>query len=475
MSNRNVLSERYSSPEINRIFSPEGTILAERDLWISIMKAQKELGFGIPAEDIEKFERAKNDIDSERIRKIEIITKHDVKARIQDFVNISGAGEYLHLGMTSKDLTDNTEQMQIRDASRIIFGKNISAVRHLSEKAQEYEGIILAARTHTQPAQVTLLGRRISMSAEELLKHLGPFERFIEDYPLRGIKGAVGTQSDMLKILGSREKVEGLERIVAEYLGFKTVLSSPGQVYPRSFDLALASHLVNLSAAYENFTNNIRLMAGFELVTEGFEEGQVGSSAMPHKINTPHSERVKGLGNVMKGYQDMLSRISGEQWQEGDVSDSVVRRVAIPDLFYSADGQLETVLNIFNKMGAYPAVIRKELMTYLPFLATGQILAEAISRGIGREDAHAAIRRNTVAESLMRRATGETPKVLEKLAADPVFSNKGIGRDILIQVVSKWEDLLGSAKQQIEKVVKESKYWTDKYSKEASYEPREIL
>src|SRR3989344_5969850 len=262
MPNANVLSERYATPEMNYIFSEEGKIRAERSLWIAVIKAQRELGMNIPSEDIEKFEAAIGEINLGRIKEIERITKHDVKAKIQDFVNVSGAGEYLHLGMTSRDLTDNVEQMQIRDASKIIFGKNVSVLRHMIEKADKYSDTVFTARTHNVPAQSIFLGRRFSMWAEELVEHLE----------------------------------------------FKRTLSSTGQVYPRSLDFAFLNNLVALASAQENFAKNIRIMAGYDLVTEGFEEGQTGSSAMPHKMNTRSIERINGFGVLLKGYQDMISR-----------------------------------------------------------------------------------------------------------------------------------------------------------------------
>lgn len=475
MGNVNVLSERYATKEINYIFSQEGTVLAERELWIALMKAQKELGLEISSEDIEKFESSKKNIDLERIKEIERKTRHDVKARIQDFINVSGAEEHLHKGMTSRDLTDNTEQMQIKRASEIIFGKHISALRHFAEKAEEYKNIILTARTHHQAAQPTLLGKRFSMWGEELMTHLESFENFIINYPLRGIKGPVGTQSDMLELLGSREKVEKLEQIISKHLGFKKILSSTGQVYPRSLDSALSSHLINLSSAYENFAKTMRLMAGYELVTEGFKEGQVGSSAMPHKMNTRSSERINGLGELLKMYQDGASRNSGNQWEEGDVSDSVVRRIVIPDMFYTADGQLETVLTVLNEMGVYEGMVKRELEEYLPLLATTQILMKAVENGIGREEAHRIIKRYAVEEVLRKRKSGEEMKVLERVSQDSVFSNAGITYDLLKQTVSNLNNLLGNAREQIEDVSNKANYWIRKYSKEASYEPGEIL
>ena len=474
MTNQNVLSQRYATKEINDIFSQEGTILAYRELWIAVMKAQRKFGVNISLEDIKKFENAKTKIDLEQIKAIEKKTKHDVKANIESFVKSANANEHIHKGMTSRDLTDNVEQMQILKASKIILGKSISILRHMLEKSKKYQDIILTARTHHQPAQATVLGRRFSMWAEELYFHIIEFENFINNYPIRGIKGPVGTQIDMIKVLGSEDKLIEFEKELALELGFKEVLNSTGQVYPRSFDFTLISKLVGLASASENFANSIRLMAGYDLVTEGFKEGQVGSSAMPHKMNTRSSERIVGFGSILKGYLTMSSNLSGHQWEEGDVSCSVVRRVTIADAFYAMDGLCETTLTVLNEMGAYETVIEKEVDKYLPFLATTQILMLAVERGIGREDAHHIIKKYAIAEALNMRE-GKEPEIAKKLSADPKFISVKITEKEIKKILENKEVFIGNAKKQIEEVSKKTGVLLKKYSKEAKYEPREIL
>lgn len=476
MANVNVLSERYASAAVNGIFSERGKTIAERELWIAVMKAQSALGVGIPPDAIARYEAAKDSVDLDLIRAIERKTRHDVKAKIEAFVLASGAGEHIHKGMTSRDLTDNVEQMQIRKASGIVLGKYVSVLRHLLDRAGEYRGIVLTARTHHQPAQPTLLGRRLAMWAEELLEHLTVFDRFIADYPLRGIKGPVGTQSDMLALLGSEEKVEELERRVARELGFASVLTATGQVYPRSLDYAMVSHLASLASACENFAKGMRLMSGYELVTEGFKDGQVGSSAMPHKMNTRSSERICGFAELLKMYADGASRLAGDQWEEGDVSCSVQRRVIIPDSFYASDGLCETVLTVLNGMGAYPAVIDRETDRYLPFLATTQILVQAVKAGVGREAAHEVIKRHAVAEALRLRQGGAAENRLADLVADdPVFRNAGIDRSALRATLSDRARFVGRAREQIEAVCSKAVTLMRKYAAEAAYEPGDIL
>jgi adenylosuccinate lyase len=474
--NPNILSQRYATKKMNDIFSELGKTRLEREFWLSVLKAQRDLGLDIPYEAVQAYEEAVDKIDLGLIEEIERRTKHDVKAKIEAFCQAAGGFEYVHLGLTSRDLTDNVEQLQIKRAMRLVFGKYVSVLRHLLEKAELYRGIELTARTHHQAAQSTLLGRRFSMWAEELLVHLLEFEVFIGEYPLRGVKGAVGTQFDMVALLGSKEKVFELERRIAEQLGFKNILSSTGQVYPRSLDYKLLLHLSALSSACENYAKTMRLMAGYELVTEGFRKGQVGSSVMPHKMNTRSTERICAFSELLKMYADGGSRLSGDQWEEGDVSCSALRRVLIPDAFYASDGLLETTLTVLNQMGAYPAMISKEVDRYLPFLATTEILGMAVQHGMGREQAHSLIKKHAVAEALKMREEGsDVNKLMERLSEESGFKDTSITRQMLLDLLKDKSHFLGNAEAQIDAVIKKSEPTLGKYSKEAAYEPGDIL
>lgn len=476
MANYNVLSRRYATKEMNDIFSEEGKTLLEREFWISVLRAQKKLGMDIPDGVIARYEQARNNIDLELIKQIELKTKHDVKAKIEAFNLAAGGFEYIHLGMTSRDLTDNVEQLQIRRAAELVFGKYVSVLRHFVEKAEEYKHIEITGRTHHQAAQTTLLGRRFAMWAEELHTHLYEFEAFVDNYPLRGMKGPVGTQFDMLKLLGSREKVDELERAVAERLGFNAILSAPGQVYPRSLDYKLVSHLAALGSACENFAKTMRLMAGYELVTEGFRQGQVGSSVLPHKMNTRSSERICAFGELLKMYADGASRLAGDQWEEGDVSCSALRRLILPDSFYATDGLIETTLTVLNDMGPYPAVIAKEVERYLPFLATTEMLAMAVRHGIGREEAHGVIKRHAISEALKMRETGsQENNLVHLLAEDPIFKKAGIVENELQGIFSDRAHFVGNAYRQIDAIKEKSNALLERYSEYAEYEPRDIL
>ena len=474
--NPNVLSQRYATTKMNHIFSEEGKTRLERLFWLSVLKAQRDLGLEIPAEAVAAYEAAVDKIDLGLIEEIERRTKHDVKAKIEAFCQAADGYEYVHLGLTSRDLTDNVEQIQIKQAMRLVFGKYLSVLRHLLDRAEEYRSIELTARTHHQAAQPTLLGRRFSMWAEELLLHLVDFEVFIDEYPMRGVKGAVGTQFDMVNLLGSNDKAMELEKRIAAEHGFKHVLNSTGQVYPRSLDYKLLSHLSALSAACESFAKSIRLMAGYELVTEGFRKGQVGSSVMPHKMNTRSTERICAFSELLKMYADGGSRLSGDQWEEGDVSCSAVRRVLIPDAFYVSDGLLETTLTVLNQMGAYPAVISKEVDRYFPFLATTEVLGLAVQSAIGREHAHSLIKKHAIAEALKMREEGsDENKLMDRLSMEPEFKEAGITREKLMELLKDKSLYLGNAGAQIKSVQKKAQPLLVKFAKDAGYEPGDIL
>ncbi len=474
--NPNVLSQRYATDKINNIFSEQGKTRLERELWLSVLKAQRKLGLDVPDNVVYAYEEALDDIDLDMIKEIEQRTKHDVKAKIEAYCLAAGGYEYIHLGMTSRDLTDNVEQIQIQRAMRVIHGKFVSVLRHLVTRADEYRGIMLTARTHHQPAQPTLLGRRFAMWAEELWLHLVAFEQFIESYPFRGIKGAVGTQFDMVNLLDSHKKALEIEQHVAKSLGFENILDSTGQVYPRSLDYKLLMHLSVLASACENFAKSMRLMAGYELMTEGFRKGQVGSSVMPHKMNTRSSERICAFSELLKMYADGGSRLSGDQWEEGDVSCSAVRRVLIPDAFYASDGLLETTLTVLNQMGAYPVVISNEVDRYIPFLATTEILGLAVQHGIGREQAHSLIKKHAIAEALRMREEGsDANQLMDRLCNEPAFKEAGITDKMLSGALTERAHFLGNADRQITMVQEKIKPVLKRYAKEAGYEPGDIL
>jgi len=448
----NVLAERYASAEIRDLWSPRGKVLLERDFWIAVMKAQRDLGVPIPAEAIRDYERVKDKIDLESITQRERVTLHDVKARIEEFSDLAKR-QFIHLGLTSRDLTENVEQLQIFQSLKIVRKKATAALLALTRRAQEYRDLMITGRTHNVPAQPTTLGKRISMFGQELLIALDRLEGLIARYPVRGLKGAVGTQLDQLTLLGGKaDKVASLEGRVLKHLGIPASLSSVGQVYPRSLDFDVVSALHQVGAAAASFATTMRLMAGAGLVTEGFQDGQVGSSSMPHKANARNCERICGFSTVLGGYVTMAATLAGDQWNEGDVSCSVVRRVALPDAFFAIDGSLETFLTVLGQMEAFPSAIAQENARNLPFLATTTILMEAVKRGAGRETAHEAIKEHSLAAVKAMRSGSDGPDLLDRLSGDKRI---GLGKKALQGILSESARFVGSAPDQVDAFAEE--------------------
>jgi adenylosuccinate lyase len=468
----NVLATRYAAPDLAEIWSPEHKIVLERQLWVAVLKAQRDLGVHVPEGVIESYENVIHVVDLAGIARRERVTRHDVKARIEEFSELAGH-EHVHKGMTSRDLTENIEQLQIRQSLTLMRDRAVAALARLARLAAEHETTVLAGRSHNVPAQATTLGKRFATAADELLIGVQRVEELLERYPLRGVKGPMGTSQDMLDLLdGDEARLAELEARVATHLGFDHTLTSVGQVYPRSLDFDVVSALVQLVAAPSNLATTIRLMAGLELVTEGFREGQVGSSAMPHKMNTRSCERVNGLAVVLRGYLSMVGELAGDQWNEGDVSCSVVRRVALPDAFFAADGLFQTFLTVLDEFGVFPAVIQRELDRYLPFLATTKVLMAAVRTGVGRETAHEAIKGAAVGVALAMRRGQVENDVLDRLAAD---ERLGLTREQIDALVAEPIGFTGTAVAQTQQVCRRVADLTARHPEAAAYSPGAIL
>lgn len=469
----NVLATRYASAELVTLWSPEEKVRAERRLWLAVLRAQRDLGIALPDGVIEAYERVLDTVDLDSIAQRERVTRHDVKARIEEFSALAGH-EQIHKGMTSRDLTENVEQLQIRDSLLLIRDRIVAALTRMAARAAEYDNLIMAGRSHNVPAQATTLGKRFASAAQEMLIAYERLDELIARYPLRGIKGPVGTSADQLDLFdGDAGKVAELERRVAGHLGFQRVLDSVGQVYPRSLDFDVLTALAQAASAPSSLATTIRLMVGQELATEGFKPGQVGSSAMPHKMNTRSSERVNGLAVIVRGYASMAGELAGDQWNEGDVSCSVVRRVALPDAFFALDGLFQTFLTVLDEFGAYPAVINRELDRYLPFLATTKVLVGAVKKGVGRETAHEAIKEHAVGVALAMRERGQAENDLfDRLAAD---ARLGLSRAEIDALVADRAAFVGAASAQVAAIVAQVEKIAAQHPAAAAYTPGAIL
>jgi adenylosuccinate lyase len=389
----NVLANRYATKEMVAIFDPVNKIIAERKFWITILRLQKAGGLSISDSDITSYERVIEKVDLASIEKRERANRHDVKARIEEFNSLAGL-EKIHIGLTSRDLTENIELIAIKDGLNLVKRRTLETLFLLEKIITKYEKTYMVGRSHNVAAQVTTLGKRFATCAQELLFSLSSLEDLIARLPLRGLRGPVGTGQDQIATLGSIKDLDKLEEKLAKEYGFENTLSSVGQIYPRSIDFEVVSKLLQIASAPSSMATTIRLMSGFGLVSEGFKSGQVGSSAMPHKMNARSSERINGMMVLLRGYTTMAADLAGDQWNEGDVSCSVVRRVVIPDAFYTIDGLLHTFMTVLTEFGIYEENIKKELSEQLPFLATSQILIELVKKGVGREVAHELIKKH---------------------------------------------------------------------------------
>lgn len=468
----NVLAQRYASTAMVGIWSPERKVIDERRIWIAVMKAQRARGVDIPEAAIRGYEAVVEQVDLASIAARERITRHDVKARIDEFCSLAGS-EHIHKGLTSRDLTENVEQLQILAALELVRMKSASIVLRLAERAAEFSEVALTGRSHNVAAQTTTLGKRFANWGQELLLGLSRLESLLDRYPLRGLKGPVGTQQDLLDLLGTPEAVLALENEVFGAFGAGQLLVSVGQVYPRSLDYEVLTTLVQISSSAANAATTIRLMAGNELVTEGFREGQVGSSAMPHKMNARTCERICGFHVLLGGYADMMAALTGNQWNEGDVACSVVRRIALPDAFLAIDGQLEAWASVLNDFGAYPAVIDRELRRYLPFLATTKVLMAAVRNGVGREEAHEVIKHHAVEVALAMRERGtEENDLPARLAADPTLH---LSESDVAAVLDQPLAFVGTAAHQVQWLVGQAEALLERIPAAADFEPGDVL
>ncbi len=456
---------------MQEIWSLNNKIIAERNLWILVLKTQQELGLKVNNQAIESYEKVVNEINLDSIKKREEKTRHDVKARIEEFNALAGFEE-IHKGLTSRDITENIEQLQIKKSLELIQLKTAAVLSQLAKLSNEYADLAMVGRSHNVAAQTTTLGKRFASVIEELLISFEKLNHFLRNYPLRGFKGPVGTSQDLLDLFEQNQDiVNKLEKKIAQTLGFEKILNSVGQIYPRSLDFDAISTLYSLSSPLSSLAISIRLMAGNELVTEGFKEGQVGSSAMPHKMNTRSCERINGLHSVLKGFLTMASDISGQQWNEGDVSCSVVRRVSLPGAFYAMDGLLETTLTVLNEFGVFKGAIKTELDKYLPFLSTTKILMTCVKKGVGREKAHELIKKHSTKAAISLRE-GKESNLLTDLINEKELN---LTKEDLDQILSQELKFVGSAKNQVDQVVKKVQVILKEFPEASKYKPQQIL
>lgn len=469
----NYLATRYASSEMAELWSPRHKVILERRLWITVLEAQRDAGVDVPQGALEAYRKAVSAVDLDSIADRERVTRHDVKARIEEFCALAGH-EQIHRAMTSRDLTENVEQCQVRAALGLVAERMAALIVRIAALASAHRDLVMTARTHNVPAQATTLGKRWASIGTEALVSLERLEELIERYPLRGLRGPVGTQQDMLELLGGdAAAVDRLEQRLASELGFARVLGSAGQIYPRSLDLDVVAALVGAAAPLGNLALGVRLGAGQELVTEGFVAGQVGSSAMPHKMNTRSCERINGLVTILRGHLTMASALAGDQWDEGDVSCSVVRRVVLPDAFFALDGALETAFSVLDGFGVFRARVEAELASYLPFLATTRLLGAAVAAGAGREQAHERIGAHATSAVLaLREGITDRNDLADRIAAD---SELNLSAADVAAALADPTSFSGRAADQVDEFVAAAGKVAERYGSVVDYEPGEVL
>lgn len=461
----NVLADRYAGSALRELWSSHRRVIAERELWVAVLEAQAELGVPTTEGSAEAYRAALEQVDLDSIRNRERLTRHDLAARIAEFNHLAGRQD-IHRGLTSRDITENTEQMLIRRSLLVIRDKTVAALARLAARAAEHRDLAVAGRTHNVAAQPVTFGKRLAAAAQETLFAHQRLESLLADFPLRGLKGATGAQQDLLDLFaGDAGKVEEMEQKIARMLGFSQVMTALGQVYPRSLDLETVSVLNLIASGPSSLAVTLRLMAGGGLVAEGGQDGQVGSSAMPHKTNMRTCERINGLALVLRGHLTMAGGLAGGQWNEGDVSDSVVRRVVFPDAFFACDGLLEGALHVLDGLRTFPALIQAELEAEWPFLTTTRVLTAAVRAGMGREDAHRMISARAAAG---RR--GEDRDWWETLGNDPDFP---LTADQIREAARGAGT--GRAAEQVDDIVAQISEITEKFPEAASYRPEPIL
>ncbi|MCB1655427.1 MAG: adenylosuccinate lyase [Pseudomonadales bacterium] len=458
----NTLAHRYASETMRTLWSPQNRILTERKLWIAILKAQKEAGLPISQAAIDAYSQAAATINLDSIQERERTTHHDVKARIDEFCALAGHEE-IHKGLTSRDLTEFTEQHLCHQSLNLLKKKGAALLTAFAHQAERHQDDLLVGRTHNIPAQLTTYGRRLACFGEETLLGLENMEDTLQRTRLRGIKGAIGTCTDLYALCNNDlSKAEAIEAFVLKQFGYTAMLHCPSQIYPRSLDCSLVSALVQLSAGASSFAQTFRLMAGLGLVREPFPEGQTGSSAMQHKQNPRLCERIHGLFVILRGFLTMTSELAGEQWNEGDVSCSVVRRVALPDALFATDGLLDTTLYVLKQGHFNTERALQEVETTLPLLLSGQLVVAATQQGVDRETAHHHLKMHYIEAQ----KSGISP--LKAITENPELR---LSQTTIEAIIQHAETGLAPARAQIKKFIKTSKKWTQRLPDAAHYQP----
>nr|WP_303252145.1 adenylosuccinate lyase [uncultured Ruminococcus sp.] len=448
------LSARYASKEMKYIFSPDKKFRTWRKLWIALAESEKELGLPITQEQIDELKAHAEDINYEVAQEREKIVRHDVMSHVYAYgVQCPNAKGIIHLGATSCYVGDNTDIIIMTEGLKLIRNKLITVIRNLSKFADEYKALPTLAFTHFQPAQPTTVGKRATLWLQELLMDLEDVEYQLSKAKLLGSKGTTGTQASFLELFdGDHEKCKMLDHKIAEKMGYKACFPVSGQTYSRKLDSQFLNVLAGIAQSAAKFSNDIRLLQHLKEVEEPFEKNQIGSSAMAYKRNPMRSERIGSLSryvmvDVLNGYFTTAT-----QWFERTLDDSANKRLSIPEAFLAVDGILSLYANVADGLVVYPKVIEQRLRKELPFMATENIMMDAVKkRGADRQQLHEKIREHSMAASKVIKEEGGENDLLERIAADEAFS---VTLEELEHIL-KPENYTGRAKEQTEDFLNE--------------------
>jgi len=422
-------ASRNSSPEMLRLFSPQHKFSLWRRLWLELARAERELGITrITPEALSQMERALDQIDFKKAAEWEKRLRHDVMAHVHTFEEAAPAAKgIIHLGATSQYVVDNADLIIMRDAMKLLCARLANAIDALGTFAAKWKDLPTLAYTHFQPAQLTTVGKRATLWAQDLVLDLEELEYRITTLKFRGVKGTTGTQASFLALFeGNHSKCDELDRIVTKRFGFKDSYAVTGQTYPRKVDANIVSSLASVAASIHKFANDIRLLAGMKQIEEPFEEEQVGSSAMAYKRNPMRCERATGLARFVISLATSPLQTAAEQWFERTLDDSSNKRLSIPEPFLAIDGALLLVINVARGLVVYPNTIQSAVMAELPFMATEEILMAAVRAGGDRQQLHELIRRHSQAAAEQVKSHGRPNDLIHRLQQDPAFGKLNI-------------------------------------------------
>jgi adenylosuccinate lyase len=446
------LVSRNAGPEMLRLFSPQHKFGLWRRLWLELARAQRELGLQrITPEALQQMEAHLDDIDFDRAADWEKRLRHDVMAHVHTFEEAAPAAKgVIHLGATSQYVVDNADLIILREAMTLLAGRLAASIDALADFALKWKNLPTLGYTHYQPAQLTTVGKRTTLWAQDLAIDLEELEHRIATLRFRGVKGTTGTQASFLTLFdGDHAKVDQLDRLVTQRFGFAESFAVTGQTYPRKIDALAGNTLAALASGIHKFCNDIRLLAGMKQVEEPFEAEQVGSSAMAYKRNPMRCERATGLCRFVISLANSPLQTAAEQWFERTLDDSSNKRLSIPEAFLATDGALLIVLNVARGLVVYPKTIAAAVAAELPFMATEEILMAAVRSGGDRQELHELIRRHSLAAAEQVKLRGQPNDLIQRLAADPAFSKVNLAE------VLRPESYIGRAPQQVEQFIKQ--------------------